>query len=72
MKAFRGFLRKHGPAGIRNHVLIISAELACSPWAAMRRTCSVNCLRSGVRFFTIVACMTALRRPYGMRLNSKA
>jgi len=34
MKGFLGFPRKSGPAGIRNHVLVLPGELACNPWAA--------------------------------------
>ena len=33
MNTFSGFARKHSAPGIRNHVLVISAELACNPWA---------------------------------------
>ena len=32
MSDFSGFSRKHGPAGIRNHVLVVSGEIACNPW----------------------------------------
>jgi altronate dehydratase large subunit len=33
MLTFRGYARAGTPAGIRNQVLILSAELSCNPWA---------------------------------------
>ena len=33
MKSFLGFPRKQGPAGIRNYIVVIAAELSCNPWA---------------------------------------
>ncbi|MCK9571349.1 UxaA family hydrolase [Candidatus Pacearchaeota archaeon] len=32
MKSFLGFPRKQGPAGIRNYIVVIAAELSCNPW----------------------------------------
>ncbi len=33
MNTFHGYLRKKGPAGIRNVVLVISGDLCCNPWS---------------------------------------
>jgi len=34
MTTFMGFARNSGPAGIRNHVLVIAGELSANPWAS--------------------------------------
>ncbi len=34
MNTFMGFARQHGPPGIRNHVLVVPAELSANPWAS--------------------------------------
>lgn len=43
MTTFLGFPRKYGPAGIRNHVLVISGELSCNPWALEIASPVKNC-----------------------------
>ena len=43
MTTFLGFPRKHGPAGIRNHVIVISGELSCNSWAINVAACVKDC-----------------------------
>lgn len=53
MKSFLGFPRKQGPAGIRNCIVVIAAELSCNPWAtriaaAARGSCCAITHKHGI------------------------